>query len=167
MEDEEAARSTPALFIVPKINAAQFDVTPHDGETLVGGQLDVPLFREFAEDPGLRQRPSADHDGGAAGFIHAPLRVVPRKAVPVADDRNGDLGNERLHMFPRGGAPVPLRAAARVKRDGVNPGGNRGAGDLQVGLFAFGPPETQLDRDGNLHCGLHGRDDRRDLGRAL
>ena len=87
-----------------------------------GELLPVPPEADcLAEDPGVAQHASGDHDAVAAGLVHHAHGVRRRKDVPVADDRDGHRFFHLCDDVPVGFTGIVLFSGPAVDGDGRTP----------------------------------------------
>src|SRR5205085_181640 len=76
----------------------------------------IAILLNLSEDPGIRRRRSADHDGIAAGGRDHRARVFWRANVAIANDGNFDCIFDCRNPFPARVSAVTLLSRAGVQR---------------------------------------------------
>ena len=114
------------------------------------------VIRNLAEDPGIGRRRAADHHRVAAGFLHHANRVLRRKDIAVADDRDLHRGLHFGDAGPIGMTAIALLARARVQRDGRQAAVFGQLGHLHVDQFLVVPSGAEFHRQRNGNGRLHG-----------
>ena len=87
-----------------------------------GGLFGGGVLGDLAEDPWIRGRGSADHDGVAVRGVDHGGCVFGRADVAVADDGNADRVFDGGDVLPAGLAGVSVFAGAGVEGAGVEAG---------------------------------------------
>ena len=127
------------------------------------GGLVVALRRnvlsDLAEDPGVRRRGAADHDGIASGFGNHANGILWRANVTIANNRDAHGLFHIADYAPIRCAAIALHASARMNGDCFDAGLLGHLGDVNCDDIVLVPAGTNFDRERDSDNGANGAEE--------